>query len=347
MRRPHPGAECCEKHVLPTAPSEGTYCLLVFTDGAVSGGLLRELRMVAGIGLRRMAARTCFTPGYLSLVETGRKPVTAAVVDAYRVVLADPTLGLAEVDMSRLQAAIQDPASAGAGSLKDVSAILERTRHLEDVVGPGMVVQVIRGIDGVARALAAERVGGRASGAVASEVARYRGWLEHATDRPHLADRVLGDAAGLAEHVGNRDQLAHAHSFRAYTARHRGDLRRGVALTDAAIAVDGAHPILGVYDRYQRAELLALQGDIRAAARALHKADQAADAHDGIALPAFGYWYTRPFFALQGAVVLAAMGRRADAIRDAEQGYAGLPDGHRGTSWALDMMRHAGVEPSP
>ncbi|MBF6285399.1 hypothetical protein [Nocardia cyriacigeorgica] len=44
---------------------------------------------------------------------------------------------------------------------------------------------------------------------------------------------------------------------------------------------------------------------------------------------------------------LAAMGRGADAVRVAEQGYAGLPEGHRGTSWSLDMLRQAGVESSP
>ncbi|WP_280447388.1 helix-turn-helix domain-containing protein [Nocardia cyriacigeorgica] len=316
----------------------------MFTDGAVTGGLLRELRTVAGIGLRAMAARTAFTPGYLSLVETGCKPVTAAVVEAYRSVLADPVLGLEGVDVERLQATVRDPAGAGAGSLDDIAVILDRTRHLEDVVGPALVVQLVRGMDGAARAVAGHHGAGAS---LASEVARYRGWLEHATDRPHLADRVLGDAARLAEQAGNRDQLAHAHSFRAYTARHRGDLRLAVDLTEAAIGVTGAHPILGVYDRYQRAELLALQGEHRAAARALHRADRAADAADGIALPSFGYWYTRPFFALQGAVVLAAMGRGADAVRVAEQGYAGLPDGHRGTSWSLDMMRQAGAESSP
>jgi hypothetical protein len=48
------------------------------------------------------------------------------------------------------------------------------------------------------------------------------------------------------------------------------------------------HPILPVYDRYQRAELLAPQGDRTATARALRCADRAAAATDGIHLPAYG-----------------------------------------------------------
>lgn len=118
----------------------------MFTDGgSVSGGLLRELRTIAGISLRTMAARTCFTPGYLSLVETGGKPVTLAVLDAYRKVLGDPTLGLAGVDAERLAATVTDPTTAGQSSLEDVAVILERTRHLEDTAGAALVAPVVRG----------------------------------------------------------------------------------------------------------------------------------------------------------------------------------------------------------
>lgn len=317
------------------------YCFLVFTDATVTGELLRELRELASVGLRRMAARTSFTPGYLSQVETGLKPVTPAVLDAYRAVLSDPALGLAEVDMARLQATLTDPASAGTSGLSDIAVILDRTRHLEDTVGSALVVDMVRGMDVAARALAGHRAGGSASAALASEVARYRGWLEHATGRGHVADKVLADATGLAEEAGDGSQLAHAHSFRAYTARHAGQLSKAVALTEAAISVSGAHPILGVYDRYQRAELLALQGDRRRAARALHQADAAAEAADGVDLPAYGYWYTAGFWGLERGVVLGAMGRWTDAAREADAGLAALPVDHRTAPWARSMMAQA------
>lgn len=263
----------------------------MFTDGAVSGGLLRE------------------------------------------------ALGLAGVDMARLQAAINDPAGAGVGSIEDVSMILGRTRHLEDVVRPGMVVQLVRGIDGVARALAGQGAGGQVSGVVASEVARYREWLEHATGNPHSADQTLGDAARLADEGGGRSQLAHALSFRAYTSRHCGDLARAVDLTEAAIAVTGAHPILGVYDRYQRAELLAWRGgDTYRATCALHRADAAAEATDGIDLPAFGYRYTAGFWGIERGIVLAVMGRRTDAVREASDGVAALPAEHQGAEWVASLL---------
>ncbi|MBP2194011.1 transcriptional regulator with XRE-family HTH domain [Nocardia goodfellowii] len=310
----------------------------MFAEPGVTGELLRELRTLAEVGLRRMAERTSFTPGYLSQIETGQRPVTPAVLDAYRSVLADPVLGLSEVDMARLQAALEDPAGAGSGSLADLSVILDRTRHLEDTVGAALVVQMVRGMDGAARALARHRAGGAASASLASEVARYRGWLEHATNRPHLADRVLSDAAGLAEEAEDYSQLAHARSFRAYTARHTGHLERAVDLTEAAISVTKAHPILGVYDRYQRAELLALKGDNYRAGRALRRADIAAEATEGIELPAFGYWYTPGFWGLERALVLTAMGRPTEAAREAEMGLAALPADHRDTDWARSML---------
>ncbi|WP_280500451.1 helix-turn-helix domain-containing protein [Nocardia farcinica] len=89
------------------------------TDGTVTGELLRELRCAAGIGLRRMAAQTHYTPSYLSLVETGRRPVTEGVLERYRAVLADPVLD--GVDVRRLGATVADPSGAGAAGVADLS----------------------------------------------------------------------------------------------------------------------------------------------------------------------------------------------------------------------------------
>lgn len=169
--------------------------------------------MAAGIGLRAMAIRTAFAPSYLSEVETGRKPISESVIEGYRKVLGDPALGLAAVD-----ATIADPAGAGVSSLADISVILERTRHLEDVAGPMLVLPVIRGVDNLARALTTENIGGTAAAGLAAEVAGYRGSLEHDTGHPHISNKAFEDAARLADIAGDRSQLAHALSFRSYTA---------------------------------------------------------------------------------------------------------------------------------
>ncbi len=305
----------------------------------MTGNLLRELRTVADIGLRTMAARTTFAASYLSEIETGRKPVTDAVVKAYRKALGDPTLGLTGVDVERLGATVADPAKAGASSLEDISAILERTRHLEDTAGAALVLPVVRGIDSLARALTAENVGGGSTAAgLAAEVAGYRGWLEHDTGRAHISNKAFEDAAQLADTAGDRSQLAHALSFRAYTARCQGDTERAIHLTEAAAEVDGAHPILGVYARHQHAEILAVRGDNRRSAKALAGAEHAADVTDGIELPSWGYWYTAGFWGLHRGVVLSTLGRRCDGKREAAQGVAAMPAAHRSAGWLTPML---------
>ncbi|BEK88200.1 helix-turn-helix domain-containing protein [Nocardia seriolae] len=59
--------------------------------------MLRAAREAAGLGLREMARRTHFTASYLSLIETGRRPVTAEIVAAY-----EGTLGRMSTPPARL-----------------------------------------------------------------------------------------------------------------------------------------------------------------------------------------------------------------------------------------------------
>lgn len=49
----------------------------------VEGTHLRHARTLAQIGLRQMATRLHYNPGYLSLVERGEKPLTEAIISAY------------------------------------------------------------------------------------------------------------------------------------------------------------------------------------------------------------------------------------------------------------------------
>lgn len=59
---------------------------------------------------------------------------------------------------------------------------------------------------------------------------------------------------------------------------------------------------------------------------------------EDVPLPSFGYWYTPGFWAVQRGIVLALMGRRADAIREAELGVAVMPAAHRGAGWLSSML---------
>ncbi|AHH21377.1 putative transcriptional regulator [Nocardia nova SH22a] len=306
----------------------------MFAESVVAGPLLRELRTAAGIGLRVMATRTAFAAGYLSEVETGRKPVTDAVVCAYRKVLGDPTLGMPDVDVDRLAATVADPSGAGASSLEDITVILERSRRLEYSAGPGLVAPVARGLDGLARVLAAEHVAGTSGAALASEVARFRGWLELALGRPHSGDKALADSAELAEEAGDPSQLQHAMSFRAYGLREQGDLRSAIALTEEALKVPGTHPMLRVYDSYQLAKFHVARGEASAALRQLRRADRAAEATDELEPPSYGYWYSTGFWALQRGRVLWMAGAHDRGRQEVIDGLAALPGADRESTWA-------------
>lgn len=58
-----------------------------------SGAQLRTAREAAGVGLREIARLTHYSPAYLSLIESGKRPVPPAVADAYRTALGETTDG--------------------------------------------------------------------------------------------------------------------------------------------------------------------------------------------------------------------------------------------------------------
>lgn len=318
--------------------TEESYCSLVFANESVAGALLRELRTAAGIGLRTMAIRTAFSASYLSEVELGHKAVTEAILEGYRKVLGDPAIGLSDIDVERLAAASADPSGAGASAVDDIAVILDRTRHLEDTAGAEFVLPLARGLDRLSRALATDSTGGPQVAGLASEAAGYRAWLEYSAGNVHISNAVFEDSIQLADFACDPSRLAHARCLRSYTARSQGDIQRALDLTEAAAAVEGAHPVLGVYARHQRAEFLAVRGDKRQAVKALAVAAQASDDADGTDMHSSIYWYDPPFQALHRGVVLSALGRTEDGMREAMQGLEAMPPAHRAAPWLAGML---------
>jgi hypothetical protein len=241
------------------------------------------------------------------------------------------------VDHARLRAAAAHPGRVGRSVVEDLEIVVDRARHLEDEIGSTLVLPTIQGVDSMTRAMAAEK-STKQVGALASAVARYRGWLELDSGKGAQAEAALDIAAELAEEFKEPTQLAHSRSFRAYAARRKNDLSLAIDLTDEALQIKGVHPILTVYDQYQRAELLALRKEHRKAVIALTEADKSAEKAEKIELPDFGYWYTSGFWGLERAIVLSALGERGAAAREASAGLAALPEAHTGAAWAKDML---------
>ncbi|MFJ1460995.1 helix-turn-helix domain-containing protein [Nocardia sp. N2S4-5] len=301
------------------------------------GSLLRTAREAAGVGLREIARRTHYSAAYLSLIESGKRAVPAAVLAAYEKAL-DSTL-------ERLTAVAKSPASVDTAALEDVAVMLAATRRIEDATGAVAVLPAVRGMSDMAETFAREARTAQATAAgLASEIDQYRGWLEHATGGGSAARRSLRNAVNLAQQSGDPDRLAHGLFFTTYVTMERGDYGAAAALSDAALAVRGVHPVLGVYGRYQRAELLALQGESRQVGKALALADRGAESADSIEPPASAYWYGAGFWSVHRGVVLALLGRNADAVREAAQGVAAMPTEHRRTEWLALMLRQVDPE---
>ncbi|MEU2103938.1 helix-turn-helix domain-containing protein [Nocardia sp. NPDC004085] len=307
-----------------------------------TGALMRAAREAAGISLRAMAERSFYSKTYLSAIETGQRPVPAGVTAAYERVLGTTDLG-------RLTTAARSAASVDASALADVATMLSSTRRIEDAAGALAVLPAVRGMSAMSEHFAREaRTARTEAAALASEITQYRGWLEHAVGADTAARRSLTTAVDLAAESRDPDRLVHSLGFAGYVAwSATGDYGEVIALSDAALAVRGAHPVLVAYARMRRAELLAARGETGEALRALSEADAATDAADGIEPPEAMYWWTPGFGGVQRGGVLSLLGDTANAIQEASDGLAEMPAEHRRTEWLASALRRVDPDMNP
>ncbi|MGF0314644.1 helix-turn-helix domain-containing protein [Nocardia fluminea] len=297
--------------------------------------MLRAAREAAGVGLREVSRRTHYSATYLSDIERGKRPVPADVVAAYETALG--------ADMERLTAVSRSPSSVDTTALDDVAVMLSATRRIEDTTGPVVVLPAVRGVAEMTETFADQariRAAGRAA-SLASEVAQYQGWLEHATGAGAAARRSFRKAVELAQESGDADRLAHGLSFHAYADLERGDHVEAAALSEAVLSLPGVHPLLRVYEQFQRARVHAAADEPQAAQHRLVLADSAAQSAEDEPRPDSGYWYTAGFFGLQRARVLRLLGQDDRARDEVRSALAALPDDHRSATWATKWRQAA------
>ncbi|WP_162140621.1 helix-turn-helix domain-containing protein [Nocardia cyriacigeorgica] len=300
--------------------------------------MLRAAREAAGVGLREIARRTHYSPAYLSDIERGKRPAPADVVAAYETALGS--------NLDRLTSLTKTPASVDTAALSDVAVMLSATRRIEDATGPLAVLPAVAGMATMAETFAdqARSCAARKAAGMASEIDQYRGWLEHATGADKASGRSLRKAVDLAQVSGDPDRLVHGLSFTAYVDLERGERTEAAALSDAALAVQGAHPLIRVYEHFQRARIHAVEGEPAEAQRRLCLADRAMEAADGHEPPEAGYWYTPGFFGLQRSRVLRMLGQDDRARQEVRAAVDALPEEHRRAEWAAKWRRAADGE---
>ena len=251
----------------------------------------------------------------------------------------DPVGVLGADDGDRLSSAAAGTLSADRAAVDAVARGLSSVRRLEDQTSASSVLPTVLNQRDVIERLASEMRGpARLTGVgLDSEIHQYLGWLYLPQDDTDEALWHLDRAVQLASEANDPVRLAAALSFQAYAHQQRGDWRRAEELTSAAAQDTRIYPGLRTYLHFQRAEILACQGERRQASQLLVQADRlVARLPQADELPESGYWYVPAFFLGERAFVLDALGETTAARESATACLSELPTEWRDTEWASE-----------
>jgi tetratricopeptide (TPR) repeat protein len=283
-----------------------------------------------------------FDGNHLGKLERGqvRRPgpmvraALCAVLDASEV-----DLGLVPArDAERVSQALSGAVQTDSRALLAIADVLASVRRLEDATGAAEVLSTVQAQRAMVTRLAGLSRGPVRAEAVGllSELEQYLGWLSIPLERWDDSRKHLDRASVLALEADDPERLAMALSFGAYRNLRRGDLRTAEALNEAAGRDDRVNVGLRTYTEFQRAEVLAKDGQRVDSLRALARADRLVNElpEDPDSLPSSGYWYVPSFFQGQRAFVLKALGDDQAAARTAREAIEALPEDWRDAEWA-------------
>lgn len=325
------------------------------------GTRLRALRQAAGLTQDRVAELVCAATGRATLtrneISRYERGVRVPSVPTLRVLAevlgtdlrhlealrAGAAAVLDDEQVDRLSYVTAHPRSVDTPTVEALSAMLAANRVLEDEIGAAPVREPVRAALGLAEQLASDaRAPVRpALVGLVSELCQYLGWLHiptrRATDVFTAADQraaaLLDRAAVLGMEADDPHRVGMALSFKAYLHLGIGDLRATAALNQAARRDRRVHTAQRTYFTFQTAEVLARDGD-RHAARTELAAAEALMQQVPADLPSWGYWYTPAFFAGSRALVLHALGERAEARQAMAESIAAMPVTWQRAEWA-------------
>lgn len=305
------------------------------TTSSCAGRLLRASREAAGISLAVIAERTHYSKPYLGLLETGKRPLSQEHLTAYAQVLG--------LDLERLASVAKTSLRVDAASLVEMATILSATRRLEDSAGSAAVLPAVQGYAVLSESLMSDAplVTKHKIVSLASEIKQYQGWLELNCGNPNAAHQSFDRAILLAQESSDPDRLKHGLSFKGYAALDGRRMSEAAAFTDAALQITDTHPLLQVYDFYQRARIHAMAGEPYQAQKFLNTADKAAETAVDETPPDAGYWYTEGLWGLQRGRVLYLLGYQQEGTREIHQGLASMPKEHREAEWATRWVQVA------
>ncbi|MFC5112678.1 XRE family transcriptional regulator [Amycolatopsis halotolerans] len=293
-----------------------------------------------------------FDANHLGKLERGAVQRPSAIVRAALCSVLDAgesELGFtSHGERERVVAALSGKVATDADALRAIAGVLAGVRRLEDATGAADVLPTVHAQRSMVDRLAQNARGQVRAEAVGllSELEQYLGWLSIPLDRWSQSRQHLDRAATLALEAGDPDRLSTALSFSAYRNLRRDNLQSAEALNEAAGRDTRVNVGLRTYTKFQRAEVLARDGQSAESRRVLADAERLTEGLpiDPEELPTAGYWYIPSFFLGQRAFVLAALGEKQEAARTAREAIAEMPPAWRTAEWAGRRLKLAELD---
>ncbi|GAA2814197.1 helix-turn-helix transcriptional regulator [Saccharopolyspora taberi] len=288
---------------------------------------LRAAREAEGLSLARMARRTRFAKSYLSMVETGKRPVPTDVVAAYEQVLgfplaADPG---APVRLAHEWLVSESPAAlhlrSGRRIGRSLAAELEsrvvELRHLDDVVSSADLLPAVSEELSTARELVREATYSDSTGkrlfTAVGELAQLAGWVAGDAGKLAEAQRFYLSGVDAANQARDRVLGAQLLSSLSYQIANTGNPRDAVLLARTAVmGAEGATPLVRALLLERLAWASAKSRDAEATWRALDEVDDAFAAR-GADEPEWVYWLNRAEIDVMAGRCLIQLGRPGEA----------------------------------
>lgn len=226
-----------------------------------SGSLLRAAREAAGVGLREIALLTHYSPSYLSLIESGKRPVPAAVVAVYHSALGESADGeQAGAEWIRRVSA----SDVGGDALDRLEAAVDNLASAYPTTPPTLLLADIRQHLGYAARLMNSR----------KTLNQHRrllvtvGWLSLLACTCHIdlgetsAAAARGHAArDIAEEAGHPEISAWCLETRAWQLLTAGEFAAAVELSRGAQAIAPVGSSIHIQATAQEGRALARLGD--------------------------------------------------------------------------------------
>ncbi|MFV2094808.1 helix-turn-helix domain-containing protein [Micromonospora sp. LOL_014] len=310
---------------------------------------LRALREQAGLSLRDLAKRVYSSRSHLHDIEHGRRrpppDLLGRLDDALQAggrltaMIHTPATVLDGDQVARLHHASRT-SQISAGGITALADLLAAQRRLDDAVGSGAVLPAAAMQLDVISGLVVDAAGSHRHALVdvAAQWAQFVGWLHAAVGDAAGAERTWSAGLAWTAETGDTDLAATILSFRGYAAEHQGQVGAMIALSQAAQHQPGVHPGQLAYSAGQEARGMASSGHQPSVVLGvLDRSAEHAARQGERPPPAWNYFHTEEFFAVQRGIVylnLADAGHAGFADRAVELLATGLAPDRRRPGWS-------------